>query len=414
MNKYVVLYLAFVISHNIYGQTGINKLSLNEAIELGLKNNPEVKTSYSKIKAADGRFWSGISLPMPELSTNYEYIPKHSSLSKYEEKTVGVSQTIEFPSNYFLRGSKLTTEKAILVNEHSIVQLNVVAKIKAAYFSLLQTLEQLKITEENFSITDDFYKKAVIRYDLGEGTNLEQLTAKVQRTEALNNLEIEKNKLLTVRADLNFALGFGKGEVKEFTLSDSLEFRSYNIRYEEIVEEAETQNSQLKINELNVKSSSQDITLAWSSMLPNINIAYSKQTRDGNKNFYGASFGISLPIWSMFDSRGKIEEAYANNSAAETELHSARNSVYLSIKKAFTEFNNEEKQVQLYKTEILPQADEIYRIALKSYEAGEATYLEFLQAKQILINAKSNYINILLAYNLSLISLEQAVGKRIL
>ena len=91
----------------------------------------------------------------------------------------------------------------------------------------------------------------------------------------------------------------------------------------------------------------------------------------------------------------------------------AKNALYLRLKNAFIELNNSERQVQLYQTDILPQAEEIFRIGAKSYDAGEINYIEYLQAKQMVISSRSNYINALLTYNLSIITLEDAIGKRI-
>ena len=412
-NKIFVLLVMVAIYTSINGQTAINKLTLDDAIEIGLKNNPGMKSSMEKIKASGGRFWSGISLPSPEISVSYEYVPTSQSLKNYSEKTLAFSQSVEFPSNYFLRGSKLSKEKEITENEFKLTQIGVIAKVKSAYFNLLARQEQLKIAEENRSIAEDFSKKAEIRYNVGEGTNLERLTAKVQYTEAINNVEIQKNHLIAAIADLNYALGFGKNDAKEYQLTDKLDFTSFDFTFDRLVEDAASINPQLKMNELRVGSSSLERTLAWSSFLPNFNLAYYKQTRDGSNEYYGASFGISIPLWFMFDQRGKIEEASANVSIAESELQLTKNTIYLRIKNAFTEFKNEEKQVLLYQTDILPQAEEIYRSASKSYESGEITYLEFLQAKQTIINSRSNYINALLAYNLSIVTLEEAVGNRL-
>ena len=81
---------------------------------------------------------------------------------------------------------------------------------------------------------------------------------------------------------------------------------------------------------------------------------------------------------------------------------------------AFTDHENNLKQVKLYVSDILPQAEEIYRTAIKSYEAGEITYIEFLQAKQTLINSRNNYINILFNYNRSIFTIEEIVGKSLI
>jgi len=413
MNKLLWLFVLALLSTKLYGQAEINKLSLNDAIEIGLKNNPELKSSFEKINAASGRFWSGISLPYPELEVSYEYIPTSQSLNNYSEKTFSFSQSIEFPTNYFLRGSKLSTAEEIAENEYKLSEIGLISKIKTAYFKALTNEEQLIIAKDNLSIAEDFYHKAEIRYNVGEGTNLEKLTAKVQYTEALNNVEVQKNHLLAAYTELNYALGYGKTETDEIVLTDRMEYNVFDFGLEKLLTDAVNNNPQLKVKELNLNTSSIDRTLAWSSLLPNFNFSYFKQSRDGDDGFYGASFGISVPLWFMLDQRGQIQEASANVSIAESELQSLRNEIYLLIKNAFTEFKNEEKQVQLYQSEILPQAEEIYRTAFQSYEAGEISYIEFLQAKQLIINSKSNYINALLLYNLSIITLEEAVGNRL-
>lgn len=406
----VLLLCSFVI----YGQgTEKKKLSLKEALDIALQNNPELKAASENISASKGRFWSGISLPSPEISVRYEWTPKDKSLRSFSERTQEVNQSFEFPTNYFLRGSKLSTEKEITENEFRLTELNIIAQIKSAYFNVLAKENQLKIAEENLAIAEDFFKKAEIRYNVGEGTNLEKLTAKVQFTEAKNNAEVQRNLVKTAYAELNYVLGYGK-EAKEklFVLSDSLTYHSKEYTLEGLVNDAEKVNPQLKVSELKVSSSSVSKTLAWSSLLPNFNLAYFKQTRDGDNGFYGASFGISVPLWFMFDQRGQIQEATANVSIAESELQLTKNSVYLRIKNALTEFQTADRQVQLYVKDILPQADEVYRTASKSYDAGEITYLEFLQAKQTLINSRNNYINALLAHNVAIATLEQTVGNR--
>lgn len=205
--------------------------------------------------------------------------------------------------------------------------------------------------------------------------------AKVQYTEAHNNLEVVKNELTTAFAELNYALGFGKQSYdSKFGLTDSLVFVEHRISLEQIYKSLEETNPQIKIAELNYGIASVEKNLAWSSLLPNINLAYFKQTLDGNSGFYGASFGISVPLWFMFDQRGKIQEAVANQSISESELQLTKNEIALKLKSVFTDYENNLKQVKLYVNDILPQAEEIYRTAVKSYEAGEITYIEFLQA----------------------------------
>jgi outer membrane protein TolC len=319
---------------------------------------------------------------------------------------------LEFPTGYLLRGSKFSLEKGIAENEYASLKLSVVSNIKKSYFTVLALLEQVKIAFENLSIAQDFIKKAEIRYSLGEGSNLENLTAKVNFAEARNNVEIQKSRLAAAFAELNFAMGNGKEESKTFLLTDTLAFIPFEVTLSRLADDALAVNPALKASKLRIDSYSKEKSLAWSSLLPNLNIGYfNKQVRDEAKGYYGASLSIGGPLWFMLDQRGRILEASSNVSSAEAEFKKVNNDVYAKTQAAFAEFKHEEKQVQFYVQDILPQAKEIFRTASKSYEAGEITYMEFLQAQQTLINSKGSYADALLSYNLSIVTIEEAIGK---
>ncbi len=413
-NKLYVLFTIALLTPCVYGQIEIKKLSLKEAVEIGLKNNPEIKSAIENISASKGRFWSGISPPQPGVGVSYEFAPVNSSLSNYSEKTVAVSQSFEFPSNYFLKGSKFNKEEEIAVYELNLTERSIVNQVKTSYYKILAKQYHVKFAAENLLISEDFFKKAEIRQNVGEGTNLERLTAKVQYTEARNNLEVTKNELTTAFAELNYSLGYGKQSYEsQLVLTDSLVFVDHKISLEKIFKSLEETNPQIKIAQLKYAITSVEKELAWSSVLPSINLAYFKQTRDGNAGFYGASFGISVPLWFMFDQRGKIQEAAANQSISESQLQLTKNEVALKLKSAFIDHENNLNQVKLYVNDILPQAEEIYRTAIKSYDAGELTYLEYLQAKQTLISSRNNYINALFNHYQSVFRIEEIVGQNI-
>ncbi|MGE5436192.1 MAG: TolC family protein [Syntrophothermus sp.] len=410
MNKFLWLFIIALTFTGLYGQTENKNLTLNEAVQLGLKNNPEIKKAYHNIESSKGKFWSGISLPKPEVGVSYEYAPVNSSLSNYGERTIEISQSLEFPSNYFLKGNKLNKQEEINYYRLKQIENSVISKILSSYSNVLAKQEQLKIAEENLSVADEFSRKAEIRYNVGEGTNIEKLTAKVQFTEALNNVEVLKNDLKSSYAELNYSLGINNND-EIFNLNDSLFFNGGDtLTFEKYFELATSLNLDIKIAEIQVNSSSIDKSLAWSSLLPSLNLSYYKQSRDGKNGFYGAGFGLSIPLWFMFENRGLIQEASAEEDIAKSELQIIKNEVYLKLKKAFNNYQNNLKQVQLYQTNILPQADEIFRTASASYDAGEISYIEFLQAKQTFINSKNDFINILLNNVLSNLELINITG----
>lgn len=417
MNKIFILFIS--ISLFLYGYAQdlneSNSITLTEAIEIGLKNNPVIKSAYENISAVEGKFWSGISLPSPEIGVSYEFVPLGSGLNNYEERTFGISQAFEFPTNYFLRGSISGDENDIAYLNFKQSEIQITRQIKTAYYNVLAKQKLLAIAKENLQIADDFSKKAEIRYNVGEGTNLERLTAKVQFTEAKNILALAQNELKSSFAELNYSLGYSRLSDEKFILIDSLAFSKLDtLSFENLYHLSLSSNQQIKISELNVNALSTERTLAWSSLLPGFNISYFRQSLGSDNNYYGASLDISVPLWFLFDNRSQIQYASAKVNIAESELVSVKNEVYLNLTNAYNDYSNNLQQVSLYQEHILPQAEEVYRSASASYDAGEITYIEYLQARQTIISSEKNYTEALLNYYRSIFSLEEIVGQKLL
>ncbi len=412
MNKCIMLFIAVSIIIPGYAQTK-KELSLKEAVDLGLESNPEIQSAESRLNSADGRFWSGISLPPAEASLSYEYIPVKKGLANFSEKTLEIRQAFEFPTTYFLRGSKYQNEKNALGAQLRRVKVQTASKIKNAYFKLLAKQMQRQFAEEQVELAKSFFEKAEIRTNVGEGTNLEKLTANVQLQESQNALSLVNNELTAAIAELNYAVGrelINPGVV----LRDSLVFTKHPIDSLDIEKILDENIPNVHVAKLQYELSLVDKQLAWSSLLPGFNLVYSRQSRDGNNGFYGTSFGVSLPVWFLFDQRGKIQEAEANSKGLAAELQTAKNEVRRTLQQALSEYKNSYSQLLLYTESLLPQSAEIFATAYKSYTAGEITYLEFLQARQLLISSRTSYVNALLNYNASALKIEEITGIEII
>ncbi|MBI5021759.1 MAG: TolC family protein [Ignavibacteriales bacterium] len=414
LRLFIQMGLLFLLSWITSFSQIVEQLSIHDAISIALKNNPQSISSLNQIDAERGRFWRGVSPSSPSVAVNYQYIPKGNSIKQFGERTVEISQSLEFPTNILFRGMQLSSKVTIAEAEYSSTSIAITSRVKIAYYDVLAKQKKIELAEENLAIADDFARKAEIRYNVGEATNLERLTANVQRTQARNGLDVAENDLKISLGELYYTLGRGKeAQPNEIILTDSLIYQPIKETLEQLTERAFAINPQIKAASGRVSVASMDRTLAWSSFLPNLNASYYRQTVDGNSDFYGVSFGISLPLWFLFDQRGQIQEASANLNIAESDLRSLNNFISVNVKNAFLDMKNDERQIILHQTNILPQAEEVYRTALASYEAGEITYIEFLQARQTLISSRNEYVEELSRYSTSLAKLEFAVGASI-
>lgn len=412
--KYLYTLFILLIVSSTYGQENPNSLSLEEAVKIGLKNNPLIKAAEENISASKARHLSGTSLPQPEIGFDDQWIPSISKAGITGEKTLSISQSFEFPTVYFLKGDKFTKAEKIALYKLNSVQRSVISQIKSSYYKILVKQYLIKSAEENLKISEDFYKKAEIRLNVGEGTNLEKLTAKVQFSEARIKLDAIKIELSSAFAELNNSIGINNQQSNStFNLSDSLTFIDYKIDTQQLNKIIDETNPDIKIAELNSEISTIEKSIAWQSLFPNFDLAYFRQSREGS-NFNGFSAKFSIPLWFMFDQTGKVDEAKANIAISNAELQSLRNELAMKLQTSVNNYENNIKQVKLYIDEIIPQAEEIFTTASKSYDAGEITYLEYLQAKQTLVSSRFNYVNVLSDHFQSLFAIEDIIGQNII
>ncbi len=387
------------------------RLSLQDAITIALEKNPESLASAEQINVERGRFWRGISPPPPSVAVNYQYIPQGSSVAQFGERSVEISQSLDFPTTIYYRGVQLSSAIDLAGDELSAARSAIVSRVKMAYYNVLAKQKKIELNTENLAIAEDFAHEADVRYAVGDATHLERLTAAVQRTQAHNAVAAARNDLKIAYGELFLELGQRRdSQNSEIILTDSLVYRPFTATLEQLTETAFAFNPRLKAAAKKVSIASLGRTLAWSSVLPNLNASLYRQTVDGNSNFYGVSFGVTVPLWFMFDQRGQIQEASSGESIAEHTLRSLTNSIRLNVRNAFLEMENYERQIRLHQAEILPQANEVYRTAHASYAAGEITYVEYLQARQLVISSRNEYIEELARYYSSLAQLEHAVG----
>lgn len=413
MNKYLCLFALILFGNNLRGQSENNSITINitEAVTIALKNNPEVLSSNWQVTAAAGRYLSGISLPPPTVSLSNEYIQKGQPFTRASEKSISIEQSFAFPLVYVARGNKLAAEEKILQQRSLEVQAAVRAKVKSVYYQVLAVEYQLLTAAEHCKLTEQTTAELEARYKAGEVSHLDYLSARVQHNEALNSRKVIANQLNTLLGELQSLLGYSAVSPVKLILTDSLEYHPVKTDLGTLQKLLEINNPAFRAEGLNVTTAEVNKRLAEYSLLPDISIAYAQQRRDGVGGYYGVSAGISLPLWFLFDNRGKITEASAEHKSAQYQLKSLQNKLMGELMAAVSNLKNDEQQVQLYRTELLPQSEEMYRTAQQSYEAGEISYNEYVQARRTALTTKSNYLLALLGYNLSLVTIEELTGQ---
>ncbi|MGL4945166.1 MAG: TolC family protein, partial [Fusobacteriaceae bacterium] len=196
------------------------KLSFKEAIQMGLNNNPALKSSKSAIESQNYSYFASISKLLPQVGGNLQYSRQDkdlvSVLSGPENSTVGTiaaSQVIFDDSlNTNIYSEKLFFENSKLQYNQAV--LDYTFNISKTYLSILQSKAQLDIQTNNYNLIKEFLRISKVKYETGatgiqdvyrmESALSDVTSSLASVTAQLRNLEISLNTLLNAPVDMRY------------------------------------------------------------------------------------------------------------------------------------------------------------------------------------------------------------------
>lgn len=403
MSKNIWLLFFLFFNQLVQGDENL-ALSLENARQIALKNNPEYQIQLKRIDWQKGWYWSELMPESPELGMEVEEVPLNLPYSSYGERKLFISQAFVFPTNYLFRHkmnqAKIQQERATLVE----LQRELFFKVEQAYWSFVLQNELLALAQKNLELSQDFFKKSKRSYELGETDRLTMLKAKV-------NLGASKQKLIVVQKDLAASLSHLRQELglntMEISTIDSLSDRIYLVSTEKL-KSGLALHPALKSAQLAKQALTNARRLAYSSFLPQISLTYFKQ-QIARDNFWGGEVSLSIPLWFM-KQKGIIQQATAERRMADYFYAAEQLRLNRELDQAIAQYEKAANEMKLYQADLLQEAEEVFRIAQQSYAVGEIGYLDFIDAQQTLIETQQGYLQTQLNLKIEKANLTRLTG----
>lgn len=403
--KKIFFSFLFLLTYEVsFGQ---NKIELDEAIRISIENNLELKSLQFNIEKEESGIQSAVNIPKLGLFLEYEGVK--GGLKNFGERKIGLKQDFEFPTVYTNRAAVQDYQTEIARAQLQKNINNIRSDVKENYAALVFSKNSIRIAKENLKFYEDFVNTAEIKYREGAGSNLELLGAKVNRIKfdnLIKNLEsdaassmLELNRLLNVSYSVE--------------VSGEQTFKKYNFTKDKLVRTALASNPELKIIKLTKLQSDSKVSLAISELLPDFSISYYNQKIGSESGYYGVEFGIGLPVWFWWEPAGKINRAKSELKISNSDELNLSRIIETKVLTAYEAYTNSLRQINFFTNEALMEADELVRVSKISYEEGAIGYSEYLQTLNTGNEVRTQYLEALYNYNLSIINLERLTGKEL-
>jgi outer membrane protein TolC len=128
--------------------------------------------------------------------------------------------------------------------------------------------------------------------------------------------------------------------------------------------------------------------------------------------FFGGGLTLGVPLWRWF-SDGPDRLARAETAVRQAEFATVERSLIASLRSHYANYETARQAVEEYSAKLIPQALEAYRIAVRLFEEGEATYLEVLTAQSGFIDTQSAHIEAIRQVEIYRAELEYIVGEEL-
>ena len=420
------------------------ELTLDEAVGIALSDNPTVKVANLEIERYDYVRKQALSSLMPQVDASAQYALALRRQEMAQGLSFGGKNTFNVAGNVSLplfvpsvyRQLKMTrTQMEMAVESARANRIDLIAAVRASYYSILLAEQSLSVLEEAALTTDRVVKNTKDLYDNGLAAEYDYITAKVQRSnldpqilQLKNGVEMAKLQLkmyLSIPEDVEVEVVGSLDNFKDMVLlgtdyeagiAENTTIRTLDLQLELL----DHQEKLIQTTRMPTVAAFGQISLIGQErsdlgdMLGGMTGGSTTTTAEQSKFWwqYPISIGaqINIPIFAGLKKTNQLREVRNQREQLRMQRSYAEEGVRLQVQQSINTLLTA-RSMMLSNGETVLQAEKAYEISLTRYEAGAGTILELNSAQLSLTQAQLSYSQSIYDYLAAYAEYEKALGK---
>jgi len=411
-------------------------LSVDEAIQLGLKNSKSLHSSSMRVKSNSARVSEITSSRLPSIRFTgvYSRLSKidpfvfmtptgpfelsPSILNNYQLK-LSLAQPLF--TGFRLKSSSEAAEYQLKASEVEFTkdELETAFAVRSAYWSLFKAQEMKKVVDEIVLQMKAHLNDAANLFAQGMLTNNDVLKLQVQLSDVqLKQLEAA-NGVQLAQVNLNNTLGVQLITNVEVKSTPQFQAKT-NDELNSFLQKAFDKRGELKAADYRAKASESAVTIAKSRWYPEIslygNYYYNRPnqrvfpTKDAFKDTWDAGIMVSMDVWNWLATSHQTDQAEAGLAQSLDALGMIKDGVTLEVTQNYLNYQQAKQKITITKLTV-EQADENQRITSEKFKNGVALSSDLIDAEVALLSAKTNYTSALVDLELAKAKLDKSIGE---
>ncbi|MGA2413227.1 MAG: TolC family protein [Candidatus Sulfotelmatobacter sp.] len=410
---------------------GILKLSFQEAIERGLRQNLGLLLAGDQTLQARGERWKQLSNLLPDLSARIQEDAQTTSLTalgfksnvfpfpvprvigpfNYFDARASVSQSL-FNYKQFEQWRAASESFKSAQYTYKDARELVVLAVGNSYLQAIATSARIETTEAQVKNAQALYDKAADQLKAGLTPAIDALRAQVELQTRQQQLIAARNDYAKQKLTLARVIGLAAGQ--EFVLTEKAPYQALTpLPLDTYLERAYTSRSDYQSAVAQVRAAELNRRAATAGHYPsldlNANYGDIGVTPGQSNGTWQVDGGINIPIFAGGKTHSDVLEAEAQLKQARSQLADLRGRIDYEVRASLLDLLSAADQVEVARSSV-SLADEALVQSEDRFSAGVADNLEVVQAQESVASAHESYIQSLYAHNLAKIELARAIG----
>ncbi|OCA74091.1 hypothetical protein BBI00_06940 [Chryseobacterium arthrosphaerae] len=416
--------------------TDYRHLSLEQAIEIGLKNNKNIQISHLKqeMSATKEKDLKMEKLPDIEFHTSYTQVTNlyqhqdgvFNKATKYDAINGMYDFTLSASIPLYMGGKIRNTEKKAAIDteisalkthldERQLKMEIITAFLQIHHLKEQQNLINDKMKEDSVNIRQVKTLKAngIVTVNEVLRTSLQLSNHTMSWTELDNDIQIAEHKLKTI-------LSLPENQEMHVNTEDLISDQTAIPYIDELTETALRKNESVEITHKNLSLKELDQKITKADYLPKITAGGEYFLKYPNMMFFPPEpyayrlgmigMNLTYPIENLYKNKYRMQEARENINLAQLQIEENEEKIRHNVYEAYKKFEETGEKVKIAE-EAINQAKENYRIVKTKYANKLSLITELIDADNTYLEAESNLISVKINRQLKYYQLQYTIGN---
>jgi cobalt-zinc-cadmium efflux system outer membrane protein len=312
------------------------------------------------------------------------------------ETTVAVSQEFELGGKRRQRTAVAEAETAVSRAEQEVRLRAVLFETRRAALAVQSAQEKARFAEEALALIREIEGVALAREEAGKVTVLETDRARAETLKA--TIEVEARQAEQRDAVRELALLWGETEPSFDAVSGPFDTGSLALPPLDTLLARVASNPELMAALAQTRTYEARIGVERAARMPNLEVSAGvRRFEDGNDFGFVVGAGIELPFYTR--NRNGVRAAEADAEAARLDATAARIRIEGHIRHLYARLETLAVKNDRLKTSVIPAADRTLGRVREAHKLGKAGYLEVLEARRTLVDARYQIIETTTEYH---------------